>query len=467
MQNINQKKYEQYVKQLTPTHSLPLNMAKAFLTGGLICLLGQVILNTAQALGADASDSRTWCSVILILLSVLLTGFGIYPKIGKFGGAGSLVPITGFANSVAAPAIEYKKEGQVFGVGCKIFTIGAASIAFSQPLYIESAASIVSQKEADGPLGDLFDLVCEDPMFGCDTWESAESTLQKETATQAISKAGLSYEDIHLMFAGDLLAQTSATCFGSAGLGIPFYGLYGACSTIGEALSLGSLALTAGFGTRVLCATSSHFASAEKEFRFPLGYGNQRPFSATWTVTGSGACILSTSPPGDKAPLRSGIGCAAITGLTAGRVMDYGLRDSMNMGGCMAPAACDTIARSFSDFGRTPSDYDAVFTGDLGIIGQKILLDLLEEQNIRLSPIHKDCGILIYDDPSQDTHAGGSGCGCSAVVLASYILPKIVSGEWKRILFVPTGALLSKVSFNEGDSIPGIAHGVVIEHMEV
>ena len=290
-------------------------------------------------------------------------------------------------------------------------------------------------------------------MFGCDTWESAESTLQKETATQAISKAGLSSEDIHLMFAGDLLAQTSATCFGSAGLGIPFYGLYGACSTIGEALSLGSLALTAGFGTRVLCATSSHFASAEKEFRFPLGYGNQRPFSATWTVTGSGACILSTSPPGEKAPLRSGKGCAAITGLTAGRVMDYGLRDSMNMGGCMAPAACDTIARSFSDFRRTPSDYDAVFTGDLGIIGQKILLDLLEEQNIRLSPIHKDCGILIYDDPSQDTHAGGSGCGCSAVVLASYILPKIVSGEWKRILFVPTGALLSKVSFNEGDSV--------------
>jgi len=147
--------------------------------------------------------------------------------------------------------------------------------------------------------------------------------------------------------------------------------------------------------------------------------------------------------------------------------MDYGLKDSMNMGGCMAPAACDTIARNFSDFGRKPSDYDAVFTGDLGSIGQKILLDLLSEQNIQLSPIHKDCGILIYDNPSQDTHAGGSGCGCSAVVLASYILPKVVSGEWKRILFVPTGALLSKVSFNEGDSIPGIAHGVVIEHMEV
>ena len=174
--------------------------------------------------------------------------------------------------------------------------LGASSIAFSKPLYIESAASIVSQKEADGPLGDFFDLVCEDPMFGCDTWESAESTLQKETATLAMNKAGLNSEDIHLMFAGDLLAQTAATCFGSAGLGIPFYGLYGACSTMGESLSLGCLALTAGFGTRVLCATSSHFASAEKEFRFPLGYGNQRPFSATWTVTGSGACGHKKNP---------------------------------------------------------------------------------------------------------------------------------------------------------------------------
>lgn len=345
--------------------------------------------------------------------------------------------------------------------------LGAASISFRQPIYIESAASIVGQKEGEGPLGDFFDLVCEDPMFGCCTWEAAESTLQKETALLAMKRAGLSSEDIQLMFAGDLLAQTAATCFGSAGLGIPFYGLYGACSTMGESLSLGSLALSAGFGKRVLCVTSSHFASAEKEFRFPLGYGNQRPFSATWTVTGSGACILSSLPPGQNSPLRRGHGCAAITGLTAGRMIDFGLRDSMNMGGCMAPAACDTIARNFVDLNRTPCDYDAVFTGDLGIIGQKILLDLLLEQNLSLAAIHKDCGILIYDHPSQDTHAGGSGCGCSAVVLASYILPKIVSGEWKRVLFVPTGALLSKVSFNEGDSVPGIAHGIVIQHMEV
>ena len=332
-------------------------------------------------------------------------------------------------------------------------------------MYIESAASIVSQKEADGPLGDLFDLICEDPMFGCDTWESAESTLQKETATQAISKAGLSSEDIHLMFAGDLLAQTSATCFGSAGLGIPFYGLYGACSTIGEALSLGSLALTAGFGTRVLCATSSHFASAEKEFRFPLGYGNQRPFSATWTVTGSGACILSTSPPGEKAPLRSGKGCAAITGLTAGRVMDYGLRDSMNMGAAMAMAAVDTILQNFRDYEVDQTYYDKIITGDLGSVGQNILFDFMDKAGHDVKGIHMDCGMTIFDSAVQDTHSGGSGCGCSAVTLCGYILPKLRSGEWKRVLFVPTGALLSQISFNEGQNVPGIAHAVMLEHI--
>ena len=345
--------------------------------------------------------------------------------------------------------------------------LGKASISFSRPVYIQSCASVVGPKEGDGPLKNCFDMICDDPMFGEKKWEAAESAMQKEAAVLAIGKAGLTPDDIRFVFAGDLLAQTIASSFGIAEMGIPFFGLYGACSTMGESLSLGAIAVSAGYGHHILCATSSHFATAEKEFRFPLGYGNQRPFSATWTVTGSGACILNTAPPGEKSPLRSGNGCAAITGLTAGRVMDYGLKDSMNMGGCMAPAACDTIARNFSDFGRKPSDYDAVFTGDLGSIGQKILLDLLSEQNIQLSPIHKDCGILIYDNPSQDTHAGGSGCGCSAVVLASYILPKVVSGEWKRILFVPTGALLSKVSFNEGDSIPGIAHGVVIEHMEV
>ncbi len=353
----------------------------------------------------------------------------------------------------------------------KQYTKGAASVAYEQPVYIQSTASIVGKKEGEGPLGNTFDMICEDPMFGADTWEAAESTLQKQAATLAIGKAGLKPEEIRMIFAGDLLAQTIASSFGIAELGVPFYGLYGACSTMGESLSLGSMAIAAGYGEHILCATSSHFASAEKEFRYPLGYGCQRPLSATWTVTGSGACVIGCQPPlsevsGNALPLREGNGCAAITGITTGKVIDYGLKDSLNMGGCMAPAACDTIYQNLFDFGRVPADYDAIVTGDLGLIGQKILKDLLLEKGIDIADLHQDCGLLIYDNDAQDTHSGGSGCGCAATVLSSYLLPKVVSGKWQRILFVPTGAMLSKVSFNEGDSVPGIAHGIVIEHVE-
>lgn len=354
----------------------------------------------------------------------------------------------------------------------KTYTKGVASIAFESPVFIHSAASIVGKKEGEGPLGNAFDMICEDPMFGTDTWEAAESTMQKEAATLAIGKAGLKPKDIRTIFAGDLLAQTIASSFGIGDLGIPLYGLYGACSTMGESLSLGAMTVAAGYAEQVLCATSSHFASAEKEFRYPLGYGNQRPLSATWTVTGSGACVLSQTPPpqgaaGTSSPLREQKKCAVITGVTTGKVIDFGFKDSMNMGGCMAPAACDTISQHLLDFNRSPSDYDAIITGDLGMIGQQILFDLMEEKGFDIRKVHYDCGLLIFDNDTQDTHSGGSGCGCAATVLAAYLLPKIVSGEWKRMLFVPTGALLSKVSFNEGDSVPGIAHGVVIEHFEI
>lgn len=350
-------------------------------------------------------------------------------------------------------------------------TFGSSSISFEQPVYIESAASIVGKKEGEGPLSEKFDMICQDPMFGADTWEAAESSMQKEAAALAIGKAGLSPSDIRMVFAGDLLAQTIASSFGIAEMGIPFYGLYGACSTMGESLSLGAMSVAAGYGEYVLCATSSHFATAEKEFRYPLGYGNQRPLSATWTVTGSGACVLGSHPPKpsgtpDFLPLRSGAGCAVIAGITTGRVIDFGFRDSLNMGGCMAPAACDTIYQNLFDFGRSPSDYDAIFTGDLGSVGRTILLDLLKEKNIDISSVHQDCGLLIYDSQTQDTHSGGSGCGCAAAVLTSHILPEVASGKWKRILFVPTGAMLSKVSFNEGASVPGIAHALVIEHAD-
>lgn len=349
-------------------------------------------------------------------------------------------------------------------------TKGRASIAFRHPVFIEGCASIAGKKEGEGPLGNDFDMICEDPMFGCDTWEAAESSMQKEAAILAMGKSGLNSEEIRMIFAGDLLAQTTATSFGTAGLGIPFYGLYGACSTIGESLSIGAICASAGYGEHILCVTSSHFASAEKEFRFPLGYGNQRPLCATWTVTGSGACVLGMNPPASDTPekdlvLRTPKGYAAITGITTGKLVDYGLKDSQNMGACMAPAACDTIWQNLYDFGRTPTDYDCIFTGDLGLVGQRILLDLLNEKGIDIQKQHQDCGLLIFDNQSQDTHSGGSGCGCAAVVLTAYILPKIAAGVWKRILFVPTGALLSKTSFNEGDSVPGIAHGVVIEHI--
>lgn len=351
-------------------------------------------------------------------------------------------------------------------------TQGAASLSFGKPVYIQSAASIAGKKEGEGPLGTYFDMVCEDPLFGTDTWEAAESTMQKEAATLAIGKAGLKPEEIRMAFAGDLLAQSIASSFGIAEMGIPFYGLYGACSTMGESLSLGSMAVAAGYGEHILCATSSHFASAEKEFRYPLGYGCQRPLSATWTVTGSGACVLGSQPPsfpstGDATPLRQENSCAAITEITTGKIIDYGFKDSLNMGGCMAPAACDTIYQHLFDFGRDPSDYDAIVTGDLGMVGQRILLDLLAEKGISISSVHQDCGLLIFDNATQDTHSGGSGCGCAATVLCSYLLPKIIAGEWKRILFVPTGAMLSKVSFNEGDPVAGIAHGVVIEQVTV
>ena len=334
------------------------------------------------------------------------------------------------------------------------FEQGRQSIKIPVPVYIMARASIAGSKEGDGPLGDLFDMVGVDDKFGSNTWEEAESTLQKETLQLAIGKAGLSGEDIRFLLAGDLLAQSMASSFGLASFQIPLIGLYGACSTCGLSLAMAAALIVGGMAQYVASVTSSHFASAEKEFRYPLGYGNQRPLSATWTVTGSGAFILSS--------LKGKKDRAVITGLTIGKIVDLGMKDSMNMGACMAPAASSLICQHFADFGRTPEDYDRIITGDLGLVGQRVLLDMLAEKGFDLSGKHMDCGIEIYDE-KQDAHAGGSGCGCSAVVLSALILKKLEEGEWKRVLFVPTGALLSKTSFNEGKSIPGIAHALVLE----
>ena len=336
--------------------------------------------------------------------------------------------------------------------------LGKQSVSLKKPVYIIESASVVGKKEGEGPLGELFDLVGEDDMFGGQTWEDAESTLQKEALGTALGKAGWKAEEVRYLFAGDLLGQEIATSFGLVSFEIPLFGLYGACSTCGLSLTLASLVISGGFTEKAACVTRSHFASAEKEFRFPLGYGNQRPLSATWTVTGSGAFVLAAS--------KNGKARAKITGLTSGKIVDYGLKDSMNMGACMAPAAASTIEQHLKDFGRQPDYYDKIITGDLGTVGQTVLLDLLNKKGIDISGQHMDCGIEIFDAKEQDTHAGGSGCGCSAVTLSAYILKMLEEGVWKRVLFAPTGALLSKTSFNEGQNVPGIAHAVVLESPE-
>ncbi len=339
---------------------------------------------------------------------------------------------------------------------------GSQSLIFRNAPYIISAGSVVGSKEAEGPLGKLFDMTNEDDLFGADTWEEAESVMQKEACILAIGKAHVDVKSIRYLFGGDLLRQGIATSMGVEGLQIPMFGLYGACSTSGEALALASMSAAAGYGGYMLAVTSSHFGSAEKEFRFPLGYASQRPLSAHWTVTGSGAFLVGAQDNESQGGTKKSH--ARITGVTVGKIVDYGLKDSQNMGACMAPAATDTIVQNFTDMERTEADYDRIITGDLGYVGQSILFDLVRGRGYDIREKHMDCGMTIYDQETQDTHAGGSGCGCAAVTLASYVLPKIEKGEWKRVLFVPTGALMSTVSFNEGASVPGIAHGIVIEH---
>ena len=360
--------------------------------------------------------------------------------------------------------------------------VGKASLRFEHPAFVASWASVAGKKEGQGPLADGIDVTETDEMFGMENWEQAESAMQKQTADLALEKGNIHRREVRYLFAGDLLGQLIATSFGTVDLEIPLFGLYGACSTMGEALSLGAMCVNAGYADRVLALASSHYATAEKQFRFPLGYGNQRAQSATWTVTGCGAVVLesgkqmNTEPAQPEQIQASGAadGCAAnhrfrvaVTGITTGKLVDMGSKDSMNMGAAMAPAAWNTICQNFEDFGVDASYYDRIITGDLGMVGQKALLDFMKSSGYDITGKHMDCGLEIYDRGEQDVHSGGSGCGCSAVTLCARILPKLMRGEWNRVLFVPTGALLSTVSYNEGQSIPGIAHAVILERMEV
>ena len=337
--------------------------------------------------------------------------------------------------------------------------VGKASLRFEHPAFVASWASVAGKKEGQGPLADEIDVKEQDEMFGMENWEQAESAMQKQAADLALEKGNIHRREVRYLFAGDLLGQLIATSFGTVDLEIPLFGLYGACSTMGEALGLGAMCVNAGYADRVLTLASSHYATAEKQFRFPLGYGNQRAQSATWTVTGCGAVVLERGSEMKRE--------VAVTGITTGKLVDMGTKDSMNMGAAMAPAAWNTIRQNFEDFGVDASYYDRIITGDLGAVGQKALLDFMKSSGYDITGKHMDCGLEIYDRGEQDVHSGGSGCGCSAVTLCAHILPKLMRGEWSRVLFVPTGALLSTVSYNEGQSIPGIAHAVILERMEV
>lgn len=311
---------------------------------------------------------------------------------------------------------------------------------------IISAASVVGKKEYNGPLGKCFDIVDATDCFDMPTWEQSESEMQRRALKMSLEKAGLTASDIDAIFAGDLINQCTSSGYGLANFDVPFFGLFGACSTAAEALMLAAMLTDCKKLRRAAAVTSSHNCSAERQFRFPLEYGGQRPPTAQWTVTGSGAFIVGEG----KGPY--------ICDVLPGRVTDRGINDANNMGAAMAPAAIDTLTRYLNESGAEPDDFSAIFTGDLGYEGSGILRDLIKSEGYNIDKVHNDCGLMIYDREKQDVHAGGSGCGCSASVLAGYILKKLQCGELKDILFIATGAMMSPMAVQQGLTIPSIAH---------
>jgi len=328
--------------------------------------------------------------------------------------------------------------------------LGSQTAALANPPSFAGHANVAGKKEGAGPLARSFDYIAEDDTFGEATWEKSESAMQKQALSLALNKAGQSAAGLDWLFAGDLLNQCIGSSYAARSQNIPFFGLYGACSTMGEGLALASMTLDGGFGEWAGVVVSSHFCTAERQYRTPLEYGGQRTPTAQWTVTASGAAILAREGPGPY-----------ITHVTVGKIVDKGIKDANNMGAAMVPAACDTIQAHFRDTGRTPNFYDLIVTGDLGVLGSELLLELLKKDGYTLSN-HADCGVLIFDAKDQDVHCGGSGCGCSASVLTGYLLNGMREGRWNNILFCPTGALHSPTASFQGESIPGICHAVAI-----
>lgn len=330
--------------------------------------------------------------------------------------------------------------------------IGNQTIKLSLPPAILESAGVAGKKEGQGPLKHTFDFISDDSYFGESSWEKAESAMLKQCFSLACDKANLSPSTLDYIISGDLLNQCTGSVYALRDAGVPYFGVYGACSTMAEALSLAAILVDSGCAGTAAALTSSHFCSAERQFRFPLGYGSVRTPTAQWTVTGAGAVLLGAQGPGPY-----------ITHVTTGKIIDAGITDACNMGAAMAPAAYDTLKAHFADTGRTPDYYDGILTGDLGSLGQAIVRELFGADGVDLGVRYMDCGLLIYDAEAQDTHAGGSGCGCSACVLAGHLLRGMRNGVWKKLLFTATGALMSPTMALQGESIPGICHAVAIE----
>ncbi len=326
--------------------------------------------------------------------------------------------------------------------------IGKSTLEFDRPPTILSQAAVGGKKEAEGPLGGELDQTFGDTTLGQDSWERAEAQLQKEAAALAMKKAAVSAEEVDFILAGDLLNQCISSTFGLLDFGIPFLGQYGACSTMAQTLLLAAVLVESGAARRALAVTSSHFCSAERQFRLPLEYGGQRSPTAQWTATAAGCALVGL---GGRVRVRRGL---------AGKIRDLGVKDTANMGAAMAPAAASSIFEFLQDTATQPQDYDGIFTGDLGAVGSQLLYQCLDDNRVDLRPVHQDCGLLLYNRQSQDVHAGGSGCGCSASVLCGHLLRRMERGELKNILFCATGALMSPTSSQQGQSIPGVCHVV-------
>ena len=328
---------------------------------------------------------------------------------------------------------------------------GRQSFVLPQLPVIDCWASIAGKKEGEGPLASTFDAVYTDTKFGQPTWEQAEKYMQQLALKKLMEKAGLSPHDVDLVISGDLLNQCIGSSFTLNNTGIPHLGLYGACSTMAESLLTASMVVGGGFADRVVAMTSSHFASSERQYRFPLGYGGQRTPTAQWTVTGSGAALVKCSGTGPR-----------IESCTIGTVTELGIKDAANMGPAMAPAALATIRAHLDDLKASPQDFDMIVTGDLGQLGKDVLLEIAKKEGIELGGIIADCGCMVFDAPAQDVHSGGSGCGCSAITLCGHLLEELKTGKLHRILFCGTGALLSPTSTQQGLPIPGVCHAVSI-----